>query len=93
MEKRQFTRKMENKFVYYGRKSSWIFFVEKYEDCNALKKISFNGRLMPSLEASSTIPQEIIGGRKSQAATPSIKQKINFRCFQCHETTHSYDMC
>ena len=26
----------------------------------------FNGRLMPSLEASSSIPQEIIGGRKSQ---------------------------
>ena len=33
-------------------------------DFNGLHKINFNGRLMPSLEASSAIPQEIIGGRR-----------------------------
>ena len=34
-------------------------------DFNTLHKINFNGRLMRYLEASSTIPQEIIGGRIS----------------------------
>ena len=33
-------------------------------DFNGLHKIDFNGRLMPSLEVSSSIPQEIIGGRR-----------------------------
>ena len=33
-------------------------------DFNGLHKINFNGRLMPSLEASSAIPQEIIGERR-----------------------------
>ena len=36
---------------------------------NGLHKINFNGRSMPSLKAASSIPQEIIGGRRSQAAT------------------------
>ena len=31
--------------------------------------INFNGRLMPSLEASSSMPQEIIGSRIPQGAT------------------------
>ena len=35
---------------------------------NALCRINFDGILMPSLDASSTIPREIIGGRRSQAA-------------------------
>ena len=39
------------------------------EDFNGLHKINFNGRLTPSLEASSSMPQEIIGGRRSQSAT------------------------
>ena len=34
-------------------------------DFNGLHKINFNGRLMPRLEATSSIPQEIIGGRRS----------------------------
>ena len=34
-------------------------------DCNALHKINFNGNLMPSLEASSSMTHEIIGGRRS----------------------------
>jgi len=38
-------------------------------DYNGLHKINFNGRLMPRLEAMSSILQEIIGGRRSQAAT------------------------
>ena len=37
-------------------------------DFNGLHKIHFNGRVMPSLEASLSIPQEIIS-RISQAAT------------------------
>ena len=38
-------------------------------DFNALHKINFNNRLMPHLEASSSIPAKIIGGRRSQSAT------------------------
>ena len=38
-------------------------------DYNGLHKINFNGRLMPMLEATSSIPHEIIGDRRSQAAT------------------------
>ena len=52
------------------------FFVEKLlalllleTDFNALCKINFNGRLMPTLEISSSIYQEIIGGHRSQAIT------------------------
>ena len=44
-----------------------ILFLEA--DFNALFEINFNGRLMPSLEASSSIAQEIIRGRRSQVAT------------------------
>ena len=53
-----------------------IFLVEKLRalallkaDFNALHTINFNGRLMPSLESSFAITQEIIGGRRLQAAT------------------------
>lgn len=38
-------------------------------DFNALHKIMFNNRLTPKLEESGMIPIEIIGGRRSQAAT------------------------
>ena len=52
-------------------------------DYNALHKINFNGRLILSLEASSDIPQEIIGGRKSQAATHiALSKKTNCRCLK-----------
>ena len=46
---------------------------------NALHKINFNGRLMPNLEISSAIPQEVIEGRRSQAATRLALRKINCR--------------
>ena len=36
---------------------------------NGLYKIYFNSRLTPRLEDASSIPQEIIGERRSQAAT------------------------
>ena len=38
-------------------------------DFNALHKIIFNNRLIPNLEANNAIPMEVIGGRRSQAAT------------------------
>ena len=38
-------------------------------DFNAGHKIIFNNRLIPTLEATNTIPGEVIGGRRSQAAT------------------------
>ena len=38
-------------------------------DFNGLHEINFNRKLMPSLQASSSTPQEIIGGRRSQAST------------------------
>ena len=44
-------------------------------DFNALHKINFNCRLIPSLEDSSSISQEIIGGRRSQAATHLVLSK------------------
>ena len=34
-----------------------------------MHKIIFNNRLIPSIEAANAIPMEVIGGRKSQAAT------------------------
>ena len=37
-------------------------------DFNALHKIVFNGRILPTLEKNNMIPSEIIGGRKSQSA-------------------------
>ena len=47
------------------------------EHCNALHKSNFNSRVMPSLEASSTTPQKIIGCRKSQAdAHLGISKKL-----------------
>ena len=46
-------------------------------DFNCIHKINFNGRLTPSLEASSSMPQEIIGGRRSKAATHlALNKKI-----------------
>ena len=38
-------------------------------DFNAMHKIIFNNRLAPNIEAANAIPMEIIGGRRSQAAT------------------------
>ena len=38
-------------------------------DFNAMHKIIFNNRLILSIEAENAIPMEIIGGRRSQAAT------------------------
>lgn len=38
-------------------------------DFNALHKIIFHNRLIPNLEANDAIPIEVIGGRRSQAAT------------------------
>ena len=38
-------------------------------DFNAMHKIIFNNRLIPSIEAANAIPMEVIGGRRSQAAT------------------------
>ena len=38
-------------------------------DFNAMHKIIFNNRLIPSIEAANAIPIEVIGGRRSQAAT------------------------
>ena len=35
---------------------------------NFLRKINFNSRLTPSLESSHAIPQDTIGGRRSQEA-------------------------
>ena len=35
---------------------------------NALHKIIFNGRILPTLERNNIIPSEIIGGGKSQSA-------------------------
>ena len=37
-------------------------------DFNALHKIIFNGRILPTLERNNIIPSEIIGGGKSQSA-------------------------
>ena len=45
-------------------------------DFNALHKINFNDRLMPSLELSSAILHEIIGGRISQATIHLALRKI-----------------
>ena len=44
-------------------------------DFNALHKIVFNNRLIPKLEETETISIEIIGGRRSQAATHLILNK------------------
>ena len=38
-------------------------------DFNAMHKIIFNNRLIPRIEAENAIPLEVIGGRRSQAAT------------------------
>jgi hypothetical protein len=37
-------------------------------DFNALNKIVFNNRTLPSLEANGSIPYEIIGGRRGQSS-------------------------
>ena len=38
-------------------------------DFNTMHKIIFNNRPLPKIEADNAIPMEIIGGRRSQAAT------------------------
>ena len=70
-------------------------------DFNALHKIIFNNRLMPKLEESGTIPVEIIGGRRSQAATHlALNKKLisdiaNVRKLPmitiCADATNCYD--
>ena len=37
-------------------------------DFNAVNKIVFNTRLIPTLEAQNSIPRELIGGRYGQSA-------------------------
>ena len=66
---------MEKKGVSNAKKNSWKFLILKLrtlllmeEDCNALHKINFNGRIMPTIETSSAMLQEIIVGRRSHAA-------------------------
>ena len=50
---------------------------------NALHKIKFNGRLIPYFEASSAMPQEIIGGRRSKSDTHlALSKKTNYRCLE-----------
>ena len=70
-------------------------------DFNGLHKINFNGRLMPRLEATSSIPQKIIGGRRSQVATHlALSKKLiadisNIRKVPtvtiCADATNCYD--
>ena len=70
-------------------------------DFNGLHKINFNRRLMPSLEASSSMPQEIIGDRRSQATTHlALSKKLiadisNIRklptIIRCADATNCYD--
>ena len=44
---------------------------------NALHKINFNGRLIPSFEDSSAMPQTKLGGRRSKAASHlAISKKL-----------------
>ena len=44
-----------------------ILLLEAY--FNAMHKIIVNNRLFPGLEATDAIPPEVIGGRRTQAAT------------------------
>ena len=70
-------------------------------DFNGLHKINFNGRLMPYLEVTSSMPQEIIGDRRSQAATHlALSKKLiadtsNIRKLPmvsiCADATNCYD--
>ena len=67
---------MDERSFSYVNKSFWKFLSWKLRalflletDFNALHKIKFNGKITPSPENLSTMPQEIIGSRKSQAAT------------------------
>ena len=70
-------------------------------DFNAIHKIIFNNRLMPNLEAMNVIPMEIIGGRRSQAATHlALDKKLisditNMRKLPmitiCADATNCYD--
>ena len=89
-------------------KSPGNFRVEKLQaglllevDFNGVHKINFNGRLMPRLEATSSIPQKIIGGRRSQVATHlALSKKLiadisNIRKVPtvtiCADATNCYD--
>ena len=70
-------------------------------DSNGLHKINFNERLIPSLEASSSTPQDIIGVSRSQAATHLALRKTliadisNTRklltVITCVDATNCYD--
>ena len=70
-------------------------------DFKTMHKINFNGRVMTSLDASSSIPQEIIGGKRSQKATHLdlinnlIEDMSNTAksptATKCTDITHYYD--
>ena len=70
-------------------------------DFNAMHKIIFNNRLIPSIEAHKAIPMEVIGGRRSQAATHlALNKKLiadtaNIRKLPtvtiCADATNCYD--
>lgn len=70
-------------------------------DWNGSHKININGRLMPHLEAASSMPHESIGGRRSQAATHlALSKKLIADIFNirkiptatmCANATNSYD--
>ena len=66
MDKRSSDHVVKVSMKFHSRKLRALLLLEA--DFNGLHKINFNWRLTPSLEASSSIPQEIIGGRRSQAA-------------------------
>ena len=70
-------------------------------DFNTMHKIMFNNRLMPNIEAMNAIPMEIIGDRRSQAATHlALDKKLisdiaNVRKLSmitiCADATNCYD--
>ena len=73
---------METRLLVILGKALGNFLVEKLRvlilleaDFNTLHKINFNSTLLPSLEASSTISQEILGGRRLQTAAHVVLNK------------------
>ena len=70
-------------------------------DFNAIHKIIFNNRLIPTLEVANAIPMEVIGGRRAQSATHlELDKKLvadiaNVRKLPmitiCVDTTNCYD--
>ena len=70
-------------------------------DFNAMHKIIFNNRLIPSIEASDAISMKVIGGRRSQVPTHLVLDKnliadiANVRKLPmitiCADATNCYD--